>query len=181
MKQTVKLMAAPPGMQPGGYVPVAYADRYQPATSEAQVETLREADAWRIVLRWACATPVKDIARETDKFLDACALLVPTVPDAPWMTMGAPGMAVEGVLWRPDKEVPWKLRAEGLGTMERSAVPTGWKASGEWRQGHWLVTFEIPAWPALDRHGQLAFALWQGAAQERAGLKSVSPGWIDVG
>lgn len=47
--------------------------------------------------------------------------------------------------------------------------------------GHWLVTFEIPDWPALTRHRQLAFALWQGAAQERAGLKSVSPGWIDVG
>ena len=28
----IEMMAAPTGMQPGGYVPVAYADRTKPAT-----------------------------------------------------------------------------------------------------------------------------------------------------
>lgn len=180
MKQTVKLIAAPPGIQPGGYVPVAYADRVQASTSEVQLEASHDGTAWRMVLRWACPAPIKDISRETDKFFDACALLVPTVPDAPWMTMGAPGMAVEGVLWRPDKEAPSKVHAEGLGTMQRSAVPGDWKARGEWSEGYWQVTFELPDWPALAQHRQLAFAVWQGATQDRGGLKSVSPGWISV-
>jgi len=178
VKKTLKLVAAPTAMQPGGYVPKAYAERSQPSTPEAQLEVERVGDIWRVRLGWQCPLAVNDSSTDTNHFVDAAALLVPTLPDAPWITMGAPGKAVEGVLWRADRESVLRMRAEGLGTMERGDAPDGWSVEASWEAGHWSVVFDLRAWPALDRNGQLAFAIWRGAAGDRAGLKSVSPGWI---
>jgi hypothetical protein len=72
------------------------------------------------------------------------------------------------------------LRATGLGSVVRSAAPDGWRADAAWADAHWTVRFTLPGWPALARSRRLAVAVWQGQAAERASLKSVSPGWIDV-
>lgn len=180
MKQTVTLIPAPTGIQPGGYVPAAYADRTTARTAQADLAVEAAGKGWTITLSWACPEAVQSIANETDKFIDACAVLAPTMTDAPWMTMGAPGKAVEGFLWRPDRPDPWRIHAEGLGSVQRSAVADV-KAQGEWARGRWQVVFELPEWPALERHRQLALAVWRGTDQERAGLKSVSPGWLALG
>jgi DMSO reductase family type II enzyme heme b subunit len=180
VKKTLKLVAAPTGMQPGGYVAKAYADRSQPSTPEARLEVDRVGAIWRVRLRWHCPLAITDSSTDTNRFVDAAALLVPTIPDAPWITMGAPGKAVEGVLWRADREDLIRTRAEGLGTMVRREAPEGWGAEASWEGGRWSLVFGLRAWPALDRSGQLAFAIWRGAAGDRAGLKSVSSGWIDA-
>lgn len=179
MKQTVSLIPAPTVIQPGGYVPAAYADRGTPRTAQAEVAVEAVGKGWKITLSWACPKPVDDIANETDKFIDACAILAPTAADAPWMTMGAPGQAVEGYLWRPDRQEPWQIHAEGLGSVRRGAA-AGAKAQGAWSQGRWEIVFELPEWAALERHRQVALAVWRGSDQERAGLKSVSPGWLSL-
>ena len=89
--------------------------------------------------------------------------------------------AVEGFLWKADREQPLHIRAEGLGSAQRAAPPEGTRVTADWRDGHWQVVFEIPAWSTLAAQRQLAVAVWAGAAQERAGLKSVSPGWLPLG
>lgn len=182
MKKTVTLIAAPTAMQPGGYVPKAYAERTKPTVAQAElsVEAAEGKAGWTVTLSWACAAPVKSIAKETDKFLDACALLVPGAEDAQWLTMGAPGKAVEGMLWKADREKPWRMHAEGLGTMSRSEAPADWKATGRWHDGRWTVRFEIGEWAVLSKYGQLSFAIWHGADQDRGGLKSVCPQWIGI-
>lgn len=180
MKKTVSLIAAPTAMQPGGYVPKAYADRTKPTTAQADLNVEAADKGWKITLSWACATPMKSIAKETDKFLDACALIVPTTEDAQWITMGAPEKAVEGVLWKADRERPFRMRAEGLGTMTRADAPADWKVTSAWANGRWQVTFEIGDWPVLAKHKKLAFAIWHGQDQDRGGLKSVSPDWLGV-
>lgn len=180
MKQTVTLIAAPTSMQPGGYVPKAYADRVQPNVPVADLGVEQTGTGWRIQLGWNCQAAVRDTARETDRFADACALLVPETADAPWISMGEPGKAVDGLLWKADRDRPWRVRAEGLGTMARTEAPTDWKVSGAWSEGRWLVVFELPDWPLLAAQRKLAFAIWAGAAQERAGLKSVCPGWVTL-
>ena len=181
MNKTITLSAAPTGMQPGGYVPVAFADRTEAATPSATIEAVAAGNGWRITLSWACATPVRHTANETDRFPDACAVLAPVAPDSPWITMGEPGKAVEGFLWKADREQPFHIRAEGLGSAQRAAPPEGTRVTADWRDGHWQVVFEIPAWSALATQRQIAVAVWAGAAQERAGLKSVSPGWLPLG
>ncbi len=180
MKQRVALMSAPTAIQPGGYVPAAYADRATPLTATAEIAVEPADQGWQIVLAWDCPQPVRDVARETDRFVDACAIFAPEVPEAPWITMGAPRMAVQGWLWRADKDAPLRVRAEGLGSMQRSAVPSGIRATSAWESGRWRVAFAVAEWPALAAHRRLALAIWRGAEQERAGLKSVSPGWVEL-
>ncbi len=52
----IEMMAAPTGMQPGGYVPVAYADSTKPATPQVQLDYERAAGrGYRVTLRWPCA------------------------------------------------------------------------------------------------------------------------------
>jgi DMSO reductase family type II enzyme heme b subunit len=180
MKQTLTLVAAPTPMQPGGYVPVAYAGREQPFTPSATVEAERAGGGWNIRLSWSCPDPVHDIASDTDRFVDAAALSMPKTLDAPWITMGAPGKAVEGVLWRANETQLRRFQAEGLGSVQRSAAPPAWTVKAEWANGTWALQFDVPAGTLLDEHFLLAFAIWRGAANDRGGLKSVSPGWIEL-
>lgn len=177
--KTITMMVAPPALQPGGYIATAYADRAAPQTPRVQLEAERAAGrGYRLRLRWACATPVTKIDHDPSLFPDACALLVPAVEDAPWITMGAPGKPVQAVLWRADRTPPWRLQAEGLGSMRREAPPAAWSATAAWRDGEWDVVFLLPGWPELEAAGRVGIAVWQGAGQERAGLKSVSTDWV---
>lgn len=179
-RQKIALMAAPTAIQPGGYVPVAYADRTAPGTAAVEITVDLAAKGWQVALAWDCPQPVRDTARETDRFVDACAVFAPEAAEAPWMTMGAPQMAVQGWLWRADRSAPWEGRAEGLGTLQRRDAPSGTSATAEWESGRWRVDFTVPEWPALSMHRRIALAIWRGADQERAGLKSVSPGWVEI-
>ncbi len=181
MRSKISLIAAPTAMSPGGYVAKAYASRTAPNTSAADVAVEKAGAVWRVRMAWACAEPVRAIGDDVDRFVDAAAVVAPTVPEANWMTMGAPGQAVEGALWRADRETLFGVRAEGLGSVQRADPPEGWQARAEWRAGQWSLELELRDWPVLDARGQLAVAIWQGAMGDRAGLKSVSPGWLEVG
>lgn len=179
-KKTIELFAAPTGMQPGGYVPKAYVDRSRPSTPSATLEAERSTRGWRFRVTWACPQPVRDTAGESDVFPDAAAIVVPAVADAPWVTMGAPGQAIGGYLWRADREQMLRVHAEGLGTVERLEASAIKRVSSEWKNAEWSLAFEVAGWKELDETRQLALAIWRGSERERAGLKSISPGWIEV-
>jgi DMSO reductase family type II enzyme heme b subunit len=180
-KRTLDLVVAPTGIQPGGYIPNAYAGRNKPLTPTLDLEIAHLPGLWRISVSWPCPEKRSEIGDDPSLFPDAAALLVPLVPDAPWITMGAPGKGVEGVLWRPDLEDLRRIRAEGLGSVERGEAAPGWSAKASWDGGRWQVLFTLRGWPALDSAEQLALAIWRGAERERGGLKSITPGWVDVG
>lgn len=180
MKRRIDLVAAPPAIQPGDYVPAAYGDATRVQTPSVDLVVEKAAPGWRVTLAWHCANPVKDIRGDTDRFADAAALLVPLRSDTPMISMGGEGYPVEGVLWRADWKAPKMIRAEGFGTVRRLDAPGGWRALGEWHDGMWLVRFEISHWLALEQQMQLGIAVWQGAGAQRAGLKSVSPDWLKV-
>lgn len=176
LRVQIPLMVAPVGMQPGAYVPKAYVDPVTPRTSTADLEVERTG-RWRIGVRWLSPVAARSLEGDPGRFVDACAVLTGETPDAPWITMGAPDHAVVGALWRADRPSPYRIRAEGLGTMERSEAPSGWRVASAWEDGSWQLEFDLGAFPALDRSRRLALAVWQGAARERGGLKSVSTAW----
>lgn len=180
VKKAVDLIAAPTGMQPGGYVARAYAGRDEALTPRLEIEVARPPGSWRIRLRWPCPEPVRDVSRDPSLFPDAAAVFAPQAEASPWVTMGAAGLGVDGVLWRADAEHLIAIRAEGLGTMKRSDAPANWRFSAEHAGGFWRLDLTLPGWTTLDASGRLAAAIWRGAAKERAGLKSVSPGWLEV-
>jgi DMSO reductase family type II enzyme heme b subunit len=180
MKKTIDMLAAPTGMQPGGYVPKAYALRVLPFTPTATLEVKHDSEGWHIRLTWSCPDPVRDLSGDTDHFVDAAALLAPTVAGAPWVTMGEPNKAVEAALWRAERDALLRIRAEGLGTVKRHEPLDRWKATADWKDGQWSVVYDLPSWPALDEQRQLAFAIWRGAESDRGGLKSICPQWIPI-
>jgi DMSO reductase family type II enzyme heme b subunit len=181
MRATRELIAAPPAMQPGGYVRVAYAERAQPSTRRVVVDVAPREAGWSVALEWECPEPVRDVRADPSRFSDAAALLAPSAAGAPWITMGAPGLGVDGLLWRADGDALVRVAAEGLGTVQRGPAPAGCAVTAAWSAGRWRVAFELSAWPSLTHQRQLAVAVWRGAAAERGGLKSVTPGWIELG
>jgi len=180
MKKTFDLIAAPTGMQPGGYVPVVYSDRAGAKTPSASLEVEHSTRGWRFRIAWPCPDPVRETGAESDRFPDAAAVLVPSVADAPWVTMGAPGQPIAGFLWRADRETLYGVRAEGLGTVQRDEAKGVRRLASEWSAGEWSLAFEVAGWKELEETRQLAIAVWRGSERERAGLKSISPGWIGV-
>lgn len=180
MKKRINLVAAPTAIQPGDYVAVAYADATRAETAFVNLDLEKTALGWRATLAWPCPEPIKDIRGDTNRFGDAAALLVPVRADTAMISMGAVGYPVEGFLWRADWESPKAIKAGGFGTVERLDAPRGWRALGEWQSGTWLVRFEMPSWLALEQQMKLGVAVWRGARAQRAGLKSVSPDWIEV-
>lgn len=180
MKQTLQLVAAPVSYQPGGYVATAYSDRKQPTTRSLEIEVARLAGTWRVAVSWSCPDPVREVSGDPGLFSDAAALLAPTSDDAPWATMGAPGKPVEGILWRAAGNDLHRVSAEGLGTVTRQPVPDSWTAAADWQAGAWRVNFTLRGWSTLESVGQLGVAVWRGAEGERGGLKSVTPGWVQV-
>lgn len=180
MKIEVDLLAAPTGMQPGGYVPRAYAGRDVALTPHLAIEVARPPGIWRLRLRWPCPEPVQDVREDPSRFPDAAAVFAPQADASPWVTMGAPGLGVDGVLWRADAERLIAVTAEGLGTMTRSEAPAGWRFEARHAAGAWQLELTLPGWSTLDASRRVAAAVWRGAAKERGGLKSVTPGWIEV-
>lgn len=176
------LVAAPIGMQPGGYVPIAYAGRDRaPTTPELELEVVRPPGSWRLRMRWPCPDPVIDVKSDPALFPDAAALFAPQHEDSPWITMGAPGLGVDGLLWRADSDRLLAISAEGLGSMKRDPAPASWRCAARHDAGHWQLELTLPGWSTLDGAQRIAAAVWRGSEQDRGGLKSVTPGWTQVG
>jgi DMSO reductase family type II enzyme heme b subunit len=79
------------------------------------------------------------------------------------------------------------IRAAGFGTSTHEQG-NSCQARGHWSDGQWRVVFEMPAregdaliarFKANPQQQLIAFAVWDGAAQNRGGLKSIS-NWIPM-
>ena len=178
--KAIALVAAPTAIQPGGYVQKAYQDRIQARTSSAFMNVKKSGAGFVIELVWDAPEPVTELDGNPRKFVDAAAVLVPTTSDAPWITMGAPQKSIEGFLWKADKQSLYRIHAEGLGSVERSTLPDGWAHQAEHNGKQWVLTVTAPTWVTLAEQKLAGVAIWQGNLAERAGLKSVSPGWVEV-
>jgi DMSO reductase family type II enzyme heme b subunit len=180
MKQRIRLMAAPPSIQPGGYVRKAYGDRTSPVTTWADLIVEPRGKGWHVFVSWSCPEQRTDTGTDVNRFGDAAAILAPASADAPMMTMGNETAPVDGWLWRADHPEGLRVSARGFGSTQRLAMPDGATVGGIWSDGHWGVGFDLPAWQSLQRTRLIGVAIWQGAAAERAGLKSVTTNWLEV-
>lgn len=180
MKQELKLIAAPPAMQPGGYIATAYKERLNPSTPTATLEAIQQDDQWVITVRWPCPKPVSDIRHDTNLFTDAAAIMVPTTANSAWITMGDPKNPIEAVLWRATKGALTKVDAKGFGSTIRSNAPENWTAKSKWEEGYWTIEFSLKDWDPLNTQKRIALAIWRGSDQDRGGLKSVTSDWIAI-
>ena len=86
---------------------------------------------------------------------------------------------------RAGAPIPFVVTATGLGTTARQPAPHGVAVEAAWAGGEWTVVFSrAQAGAGVPLRGgtstPLALAIWQGAAEERAGLASHTPGWLSL-
>jgi DMSO reductase family type II enzyme heme b subunit len=129
-------------------------------------------------LEWGALRPSRRIS-DLNVYPDACAMLFPADGrEAEFGTMGSAKHPVQGWHWRAGTELPFVVTATGIGTVERAKEhPVQMRA--RWSEGRWQVVLAGPLGaegiPLRKGSGlPVAFAVWSGAARERAGVKSYS-------
>jgi len=178
------LVPTPLEDQPSAYVQVAWARRHRGDVREVRVRSLVGKDGVAVRLDWVAANPQRRID-DWNVYADGCAVIFPADGrSAEISTMGSARKPVEGWFWRAGTELPFQVTARGLGTVERAAEH-GVRARAQWDEGRWQVVLGRSL--AADGVGlevggsvPVGFAVWSGAAKERAGLKSYSPAWCEL-
>lgn len=194
--QKVSLMPAPVAMQPSKYIVDKWQDGDFGKVSELGVQTVHNGDEVAFRLEWQQDHPALT-RTDNDEFLDAAAILFPLSENTSLM-MGLKDAPVNIWYWRADQEDTAQNNvANGIGTSmvtEQGNI----KISAHHQQGHWSVVFrrklktpELIASESSSRNDRAAqfaigdtlktaFAIWSGGNQERGGLKSFSPIWLEI-
>jgi hypothetical protein len=106
---------------------------------------------------------------EDDRFFDAAAVMVPTNSRAaaatPSLQMGDAEDAVTIYYWNATRGA-MRMEAAGRGTTRRTGQ--AFPAQGEYRNGQWTLTLDLPDLPAGT---PVAFAVWNGSQKDRDGRK----------
>ena len=180
----VALSPTPLDAQPSAYVRASWADRPHGKTGTVNVSAVVADDALFIRLRWETAEPHQSIS-DNNVYADACAVLFPADgKGAELATMGDEKRPVQAWHWRAGTALPFVVTATGLGTTERAkAHPVSVGAA--WEGGSWSVAFRrdlggkgVPL--AAGASVPIGLAVWQGANNERAGIKSHTPDWLTL-
>jgi complex iron-sulfur molybdoenzyme family reductase subunit gamma len=157
-----------------------------PPTGAATVKVRAQYSAKTVALHleWGDDKPAKD--RAVGAFADGAAVQWPVRygpgVGLPYVGMGHADAPVALWLWRADGSAE-TLAAEGFGTLTAQASD-GVKARGVWKDGKWYVVFtrtlaaagehRVSLVPAKLGVVPVAFAVWNGEAAERNGLKRLS-------
>lgn len=184
--QTVALTGAPSALQPTAAVRAEFPDGKIGAIKEVLLSALHNGSELAFRLSWKDSTADTGADGQDDVgFPDAAAILFPSRPNAPLMTMGAPGLAVNAWYWRADENGHGRqVTAEGLGTtqtVDRDQV----HARGAYAGGGWAVVIArslqgrgAGAVAQLEAGATASFsvAIWEGSHGERAGVKAIALG-----
>ncbi len=184
----VVLSPAPLDIQPTEYVRVSWKGRPYGKVPSMRVSALHNGREIFFRLVWEDDSVNGKIA-DTDQFVDAAAVLFPVAADAPLFGMGGKGKPVNAWFWRADWERPKNVTAEGMGTTQRRE-DAALASKARHARGRWDVIISrsldgkrSPKGTAALQPGaasKVAFAIWQGANQERAGIKAFSPDWQEL-
>ena len=115
--------------------------------------------------------------------------MFPIKPGASVMTMGTPVAPVNMWLWQADREAPFDVLSQGIGTTtRRDPLLSGLCGKGVYSGGRWRVVMSRP----LEGDGiefvnlagkrvlKVAFAVWEGSNRERGPLKAFSGEFQDL-
>jgi len=184
----LQLIGAPAGLQPTAAIRNTWAGRKIGAVEQVRVRAVHNGEFLAFRLEWNDPTR-NDSLTDTTAFQDAAAIAFPVSPDAVAATMGGPNAPVNAWHWRADEKAGGRqVVAEGIGTT-RSVDPSEVYASGAWTSERWRVVIaralrmETSAPVIQLAPGQItryAVAVWDGAHQERGGIKGFSGDWREL-
>ncbi len=186
--ERLALVGTPAGMQPSAAIRVAWTGKRIGAVDRVAVSSLHNGEVLAFRLEWQDATEDRALI-DTNSFPDAAAVALPAAPEAPLVTMGAPGAAVNAWYWRADEDGRGRhVVAEGLGT-SRTLDLERVRGRGVWKEGRWRVVVARPLRVATSepvvqlepgKTTRFAVAVWDGRSGERAGIKAFSAGWREL-
>jgi DMSO reductase family type II enzyme heme b subunit len=185
--EPLELVGTPLVLQPTAAIQVAWSKKSIGAVRGVWVAALCDAATLAFRLEWDDPTENRAIV-DTVAFPDGAAIVLPSAPGAPLVTMGAPGQAVNAWYWRADEEKGRNVVAEGIGT-SRTADAELVAARGTWKGGRWRVVIaralrvrstESVAQLEPGQRTQFGVAVWEGSHGERAGLKAFSGDWREL-
>lgn len=185
---TVVLSPTPLDMQPTEYVRVSWRGRPYGTAAKLRVGALHNGKQIFFRLTWDDESVDRQIG-DINQFVDAAAVMFPVNGDAPLFGMGTKGKPVNVWLWRADWERPKNVAAEGMGSTQRRD-DAALASKAEHKRGAWQLvvgrSFSGKGAPegtvqlAPGATTKVAFAIWQGGNQERAGIKAFSPDWQEL-
>lgn len=154
-----------------------------PVIEQLTAQAVRSGDRLFVRLAWADRS-ADTVIDDTNKFADGAAVQFPVNGKASTTPfMGDAKNAVNVWHWRADGRTQ-NLIAKGFGTA--TPVPSeGLKSAAVRTEGGWAVVLARPLRAKADEGASLqgrgsmpiAFAAWDGANQERDGLKAVTLEW----
>lgn len=181
--EEINLGGTPIHLQPSRYIRTVWALRPIGAVRYLKVQAAHNSHDIAFRLEWADESENRDYG-DGSVFPDAAGILFPLNSDAPLHTMGSADAPVAAWYWRASAQEPQELTARGLGTVE-PAGHQGLQARAQWSEGRWALTFARPLVAqelklASATTTKVAFAVWEGSSQERAGLKAFSRHWREL-
>jgi DMSO reductase family type II enzyme heme b subunit len=157
--------------QPTAYIREAWKDRDYGQTSEARVQAASDGERLFLRVEWA------DDPVPNREFQDAVGAIFPTNGSGVLATMGTPEKPLAIWFWEDGRPGPLRLISSGPGIVAKEAAD-GLGANGALAGGNWSVVLSGPAVAAASH--KVAFAVWNGSKQERAGLAAVSREWLPL-
>ncbi len=179
----LELQGTPLALQPTAAIQVSLVGKKYGAVGHVDVSAVHDGRLLAFRLEWADPTENVEVTENT-MFVDSVAVLLPVVPESMALTMGAPGLPVNGWHWRAGEEQGREVVAEGIGTT-RSVESKLVQSRGTWKGGRWRVviaralrvdTTESVAQLEAGTQTGFAVAIWDGGSGERAGIKAFSGG-----
>jgi len=187
-QESVAMIGTPIGLQPTDAIRASWMTKKIGQVDRVRVAALHNGNVLAFRIEWADENEDAEL-KDIDGFPDAAAILLPVVPEAPLITMGAPSQPVNAWYWRADEpQGARQVTAEGLGTthtFDKTVV----HGRGSWKGGRWQVVLaralriksESPAAELQPgRDTGFGVAIWEGRNAERGGIKSFSVDWIPL-
>ncbi len=176
-QETIRMLPTTFAMQPTEYIRVSWEGRGHGKIAEMVVSAVHDGEIAAFRMQWKAA-------KNNPK--DAAAIALPVRGAPPLATMGMPGSPVNMLHWMANNERVRSVFAEGIGTTA-PGPEVKVNGSGSWSDGSWRVVVtralglgdDVAPLVAGEKTG-IGFALWEGANEERAGIKAFSVDWLDL-
>ena len=183
--QTLALSPSPVGIA-AGVSPLMAMSQGHGQVPRVEARLAHDGSSLAVHLEWPDTTADQAI-EDLDRFVDAAAVMFPLRDDADPLTMGDEERPVNAWLWKADQGEPFDVVARGFATSQRRpGRESGLAAHAAWQAGRWMLVFRRPLRvDAPDCVGfapggsaRIAFAVWDGHNQDRAGQKAVTPAFV---
>lgn len=181
--ESVQLVPTPLPLQPNPYIRKSWQNKPYGVVQHLEVASVHDGRVWVLRAAWNGVSP------EGSDFPDALAVALPVRGNPPLSLMGSPEMPIHFLRWQSKSNSVASMLGTGIGTSTKplDTPALGCKARGIAANGLWTVTVarRLGVWEDVaplvaGSRSRIGFAVWNGANDERAGIKSWSVDWIEL-